>query len=92
MYKILRSGLAALLSLIVTISVHAQETTSVLYNEIQDAEIKGLAFPQFELFHVISGDKHDVLRNETLIYNFMAKEKKLLNGEEAFQHFTVFFA
>ena len=67
MYKIFKSGLAALLLLIAAISVQAQETTSVLYSEIQHAEIKGVAFPQFELFHVISGDKHDVLRNETLL-------------------------
>ena len=56
----MKSGFAALLLLMVAISVQAQETTSALYREIQDAETKGIATPSTNPGTPTSYEKWDV--------------------------------
>ncbi len=49
------------------IQTNAQDTKSTLAKEIEAAHAKGIDFESFRLFSITTGEKHEVLNDETLL-------------------------
>ena len=67
MLRILKSGLVVLAVSLSIVVAKAQDTQSILFKDVQEAQSKGVDFKSFNLFNVVNGDKHEVLREETTL-------------------------